>query len=219
MAISTDSYHPGSIKAQERLRRGSPEIILAGSAVRQPYYTKSFHASYDAKNSYARYAVWCGKQAWLPGWTEQIWQSPLWRVVLLLHCLFPQCFVIIMPSVSIYQNTNGGAVPHIFVISLHHAIQSILLCDTGSGKHRQIVNWTSSFKSKGKLRPPKKLEKNTRCYETFRQIGDEVKCQASCDETAGAVCIRIWCTDTLVNLLWKPSMSTCPTRWCKTKRS
>ena len=29
---------------------------------------------------------------------------------------------------------------------------------------------------------------------------DDVKCQASCDETAGAVCIRIWCTDTLVNL-------------------
>ena len=33
------SYHPGSIKAQERLRRSSPEIILAGSAVRQPYYS------------------------------------------------------------------------------------------------------------------------------------------------------------------------------------
>ena len=80
-------------------------------------------------------------------------------------------------------------------------IQSILLCDTGSGKHRQIVNWTSSFKSKGKLRPPKKLEKKTRCYKTLRQIGDDVKCQASCDETAGAVCIPIWCTDTLVNLL------------------
>ena len=33
--ISTDSYHPGSIKAQERLRRSSPEIIkldqLSGS--------------------------------------------------------------------------------------------------------------------------------------------------------------------------------------------
>ena len=26
-----------------------------------------------------------------------------------------------MPSVSIYQNTGGGAVPDIFVILLHHA--------------------------------------------------------------------------------------------------
>ena len=24
-----------------------------------------------------------GKQAWLPGWTEQIWQSSLWRVELI----------------------------------------------------------------------------------------------------------------------------------------
>ena len=40
-AISTDSYHTGSIKAQERLRRSSPEIILAGSAVRQPYYPRA----------------------------------------------------------------------------------------------------------------------------------------------------------------------------------
>ena len=42
-------------------------------------------------------------------------------LVMLLHCLFPQYFVLIMPSVSIYQNTSGGAVPHIFVILLHHA--------------------------------------------------------------------------------------------------
>ena len=25
--------------------------------------------------------------------------------------------------------------------------------------------------------------------------------------------LHIWCTDTLVNLLWTPSMSNCPTRW------
>ena len=48
-AISTDSNHPGSIKAQEGLRRSSPEIILAGSAVKHPYYSKSFHANYDTK--------------------------------------------------------------------------------------------------------------------------------------------------------------------------
>ena len=71
--------------------------------------------------------------------------------------------------------------------------------DTGSGKHRHIVNikvsdladslgeypcvtllgycifgeedCTSSFKGKGKVRPPKKLEKNPRFYNAFRQIG------------------------------------------------
>ena len=47
-AISIDSYHPGSIKAQERLRRSSPEIILAGSTLR---------------NSYVSDALWSGKQA------------------------------------------------------------------------------------------------------------------------------------------------------------
>ena len=36
-------------KPKERLRRSSPEIILAGSAVRQPYYSKSFLANYDTK--------------------------------------------------------------------------------------------------------------------------------------------------------------------------
>ena len=79
-AILTDRYRPGPIKVQERLRRSSLEIILAGSAVRQLYYSKSFHANYDTKNSYVSYAVWSGKQAWLPGWTEQIWQASLWRV-------------------------------------------------------------------------------------------------------------------------------------------
>ena len=57
MSISTDSYDPGSIKAQERLRSSSPENILAGSAVKQPYYSKSCHANYDKKNSYVSFAV------------------------------------------------------------------------------------------------------------------------------------------------------------------
>ena len=50
-------------KPKERLRRSSPEIILVGSAVRQPYYSKSFLANDDTKYSYVSYAVWCGKQA------------------------------------------------------------------------------------------------------------------------------------------------------------
>ena len=46
--FSTDSYHPDSIKAQERLRRGSWEkIILAGPATRKPYDFKLFLANDD----------------------------------------------------------------------------------------------------------------------------------------------------------------------------
>ena len=63
----------------------------------------------------------------LLGWTEQIWQSSLWRaelinllqhmarydcvmlLVLILGCLF--IIIFIMPSVPIYKNTDGSAVP------------------------------------------------------------------------------------------------------------
>ena len=48
--FSTDSYHPDSIKAQERLRRGSSEkIILAGPATRKPYDFKLFLANDENK--------------------------------------------------------------------------------------------------------------------------------------------------------------------------
>lgn len=48
--FSTDSYHPESIKAQERLRRGrSEKIILAGPATRKPYDFKVFLANEDNK--------------------------------------------------------------------------------------------------------------------------------------------------------------------------
>ena len=47
-----------------RLRRSSPEIILAGSAVSQPYHSKSFLANDDRKKHiYVSYAVWSDKQA------------------------------------------------------------------------------------------------------------------------------------------------------------
>lgn len=48
--FSTDSYHADSIKAQERLRRGSSEkIILSGPATRKPYDFKLFLANDDNK--------------------------------------------------------------------------------------------------------------------------------------------------------------------------
>ena len=48
--VSTDSYHPWSFKAQEKLRRGSSrKNILAGPATRQPYDSQSFLANDDTK--------------------------------------------------------------------------------------------------------------------------------------------------------------------------
>lgn len=89
----------------------------------------------------------------------------------------------------------------IFVILLYHAhaIKLTVYLDTGSGKHRQLLNLselaeslgedycatllgfyvfsgedcTSAFKGKGKVGPLKKLEKNPRFQKAFRQLGDD----------------------------------------------
>lgn len=64
--FATDSYHPDSIKAQERLRRGSSEkIILAGPATRKPYDFKVFLANDDNKRQLCHLLlrVWSGREA------------------------------------------------------------------------------------------------------------------------------------------------------------
>ena len=89
----------------------------------------------------------------------------------------------------------------IFVILLYHShkIKLTIYLDTGSGKHRQLVNvselaeslgeeycatllgyyvfsgedCTSAFKGKGKVRPLKKLEKNPKFHKAFEQLGDD----------------------------------------------
>lgn len=89
----------------------------------------------------------------------------------------------------------------IFVILLYHAhaIKLTIYLDTGSGKHRQLINLsdlaaslgesycsallgfyvftgedcTSSFKGKGKVGPLKKLEKNPRFHRAFQQLGED----------------------------------------------
>ena len=64
--FSTDSYHPESIKAQERLRRGSSEkIIVAGPATRKPYDFKVFLANDDNKKQLCQLMlrVWSGQSA------------------------------------------------------------------------------------------------------------------------------------------------------------
>ena len=48
--FSTDNYNPQSIKAQERMRRGTSEkIILDGSATRKPSDVNTFLANGDNK--------------------------------------------------------------------------------------------------------------------------------------------------------------------------
>ena len=64
--FSTDSYHPESIKAQERQRRGSSEkIILSGPATRKPYDFKMFLTNDDNKKQLCQLLlqVWSGEQA------------------------------------------------------------------------------------------------------------------------------------------------------------
>ena len=89
----------------------------------------------------------------------------------------------------------------IFVILLFHAhaIALTVYLDTGSGKHRQLINisdlaaslgedycstflgfyvfsgedCTSAFRGKGKIGPLKKLEKNPRFHNAFRQLGND----------------------------------------------
>ena len=89
----------------------------------------------------------------------------------------------------------------IFFILLYHAhnIDLTIYLDTGSGKHRRVINvteqaqllgepycaallglyvWTgedatSAFKGKGKVGPMKKLEKNPKFHKTFEVLGDK----------------------------------------------
>ena len=89
----------------------------------------------------------------------------------------------------------------IFMILLYHcnSLDINVFLDTGSGKHRQLINMTelarslgqeycsallafyvftgedctSAFKGKGKITPLKKLEKNPRFQRIFASLGDE----------------------------------------------
>ena len=64
--FSTDSYHPHSIKAQERLRRGSSErIIVDGPATRKPCDFKTFLANDENKRQLCQLMlrVWGDQQA------------------------------------------------------------------------------------------------------------------------------------------------------------
>uniref|UniRef100_UPI00358E939A uncharacterized protein n=1 Tax=Myxine glutinosa TaxID=7769 RepID=UPI00358E939A len=222
--FSTDSYHPESIKAQERLRRGSSEkIILAGPATRKPYDFKMFLANDDNKKQMCQLLlkVWSGQEAAtrlertemavliVEGKAHQLastngkvevrelptiysnQEETDTRVVLYLH-----------HAATIGYKNAVVRTPDtdILLILLHHAhnIKLTVYLDTGSGKHRQLVNvselaeslgedycatllgyyvfsgedCTSAFKGKGKVGPLKKLEKNPRFHRAFGELGD-----------------------------------------------
>ena len=64
--FSTDSYHPGSIKTQERLRRGSGEqFLLDGSSTRKPKDFKSFLTNDENKKQFCKMLldVWSSSHA------------------------------------------------------------------------------------------------------------------------------------------------------------
>ena len=66
--FSTDSYHENSIKAQERLRRGSSErILLVGPATRKPFDFKVFLANDENKKQLCQLMlrVWSAQQAFV----------------------------------------------------------------------------------------------------------------------------------------------------------
>ncbi|XP_033936002.1 LOW QUALITY PROTEIN: uncharacterized protein [Pseudochaenichthys georgianus] len=199
--FSTDRYHPGSIQAQESLRRGSSEkILLAGPATRKPYDFKMFLTNDDnEKQLCCAYGV-INRQ--LQGWREQKGQGWSWKGE-------PVNFSPQMASPIVYQ-VEVRELPTIYsnqeetdtrvVLYRHHAAalgQTIYL-DTGSGKHGQLLNpselaeslgedycatllgffvfsgedCTSAFKGKGKVGPLKKQEKNPKFHRAFSQLGD-----------------------------------------------
>ncbi|XP_034071932.1 uncharacterized protein LOC117545981 [Gymnodraco acuticeps] len=222
--FSTDSYHPGSIKAQESLRRGSSEkIILAGPATRKPYDFKMFLTNDDKKKQLC--------QLLLRVWSDQQAASRLERTemaVLVVEGRAHQLLssngkVEVSELPTIYSNQeetdtrvvlylhHAAALGYknavvrtpdsdIFVILLYHAhaIRLTIYLDTGSGKHRQLLNLselaeslgedycatllgfhvfsgedcTSAFKGKGKVGPLKKQEKNPKFHRAFSQLGD-----------------------------------------------
>ena len=64
--FSTDSYHSGSIKAQERLRRGvSSKIIVGGPATRKPFDFKMFLSNDENKKQLCQLMlhVWSSRAA------------------------------------------------------------------------------------------------------------------------------------------------------------
>uniref|UniRef100_UPI00358FA4EE uncharacterized protein isoform X1 n=1 Tax=Myxine glutinosa TaxID=7769 RepID=UPI00358FA4EE len=172
--FSTDSYHPESIKAQERLRRGSSEkIILAGPVTRKPCDFKMFLADDNKKQI-------C--QLLLRVWSDQQAASKLERTEMAVLIVEGRAHQLVSSNgkvevrelPTIYSNQeetdtrvvlylhHAAALGYknavvrtpdtdIFMILLHHAhaIKLTVYLDTGSGKHRQPLNLSELAESLG----------------------------------------------------------------------
>uniref|UniRef100_UPI00358E00C9 uncharacterized protein isoform X5 n=1 Tax=Myxine glutinosa TaxID=7769 RepID=UPI00358E00C9 len=232
--FSTDCYQPDSIKAQERLRRGSTEkYIIDGPNTRRPYDFKSFLGNELNKKQLC--------DLLLKVWGSNAAASRIEKSMKAVVCVDGRSYdltstngkflyLLQVQTSEIYElRSNQEETDSRIVLYLHQAVKwgykscvvrtpdtdilmillyhtsRINLCiylDHGSGKHRTLINVTelseslgpdycstllgfyvftgefllgiystSTFKGKGKVNPLKKLQKNPKLHNAFRQLG------------------------------------------------
>lgn len=233
--FSTDSYHPQSIKAQERERRGKSEkIIVDGPSTRKPGDFKQFLANDDNKKQLCQllFRVWSDQRAAsrlektdmavliVEGRAHKLTSSNGKVEAHEIHTIYSnqeetdtRVVLYLHHAAAIGYKDAVVRTPDtdIFVILLYHAheIKLNVYLDTGSGKHRRLINvtefaeslgknycaallgyyvWsgedcTSAFKGKGKVGPLKKLQKNPKFQEAFARLGDEWSIHHEVDES------------------------------------
>ena len=174
--FSTDDYHADSIKAQERLRRGSSQkYILNGAATRKPSDFKLFLTNDENKTQFFQLMLQvfqsqtavcriekCGTAVFVVGGKAFQFQIANGGV----HCqeIHELCSdqeetdtrVVLYLKYAVTLGYKSAVVRtpdiDIFFILLHHAysINLEIYLDTGAGKHRQIVNVSEIAREKGK---------------------------------------------------------------------
>ncbi|KAK1891029.1 Arginine--tRNA ligase [Dissostichus eleginoides] len=174
--FSTDSYHPGSIKAQERLRRGSSEkIILAGPATRKPYDFKMFLTNDDNKKQLC--------QLLLRVWSDQQAASRLERTEMAVLIVEGRAHQLLSSNgkVEVREPPQSTATRKRLIQGWYSTFIMLLpleslgedYCATLLGFHVfSGEDCTCAFKGKGKVGPLKKLEKNPKFHRAFSQLGD-----------------------------------------------
>ena len=222
--FSTDSYHPNSIKSQERLRRGvSEKLHISGTSTRKPADMKVFLQNDENKAQLfdMLLKVWVsddavekleGHQVTLVvnGVAHQLQADGNKCKMSEIHTLRSNqeetdTRIILYLQHAEKEGYQSAVVrspdSDIFFILLYyaHQLQITVFFDTGTGKHRRLLNitetaqhlgkqytdallgiycftgedCTSSFKGKGKLGPLRKLQKYPRFQEVFAQLGSE----------------------------------------------
>ncbi|KAJ8333924.1 hypothetical protein SKAU_G00412430 [Synaphobranchus kaupii] len=171
--FSTDCYHAESIKTQERLRRSSSmKFIIGGPSTRKPADFKQFLANEDNKQQLCQLLlqVWQSKAA-----ASQLEKCGVAIVIVegkahhldssdgkvMLHEI-PELssdqeetdtWVVLYFHYAARQGYKSAVVrtpdSDIFFIHRSHSIGLTIFLDTGTGKHRQIVNVTELAKSLG----------------------------------------------------------------------